>query len=443
VEVIKDDTKTKKKAASASAPKSNPSSSPAAEQQDYQLLNLIDLAKRAQPDVAGVRVPFVQPSQDSNKRKSSAIDGILHYQVEVPVASMVDTNGDDVIDDDDAPPASSSSRTETYTIATPADHCVALCYHEDGTENDGDEDSEPLMQILDPSDPVLSTGGLFQKAGETLEVWFGQNLVLRNTPKTLTVMGDLDRVCDLLKQGLMPKDYITKMNDKEDGGDDGDFDSVDIPIPGAEDPTKEVSRQQLQAMMKQLQEEDTTEEEDDAFFDALVKQTLGDDYVEEEQQGASVMDEELLALFDISDDPNSLFGMFDEDNSTKGKKGKSNKAADVSISEQDAMDEVNEIKQMIASLKQETGVDVLEQMTLEEESFAERLFAFEHDGRQYSLVRMLNPTILVGKEDSVRGGGRHMLLSAQETAKVMPTLQTLCQEEYHNLLAGDKSSEDN
>ena len=96
-----------------------PSKESSASELEYEWINLIELAKRAQPDVAKVRVPFLV-NDNNNQKYVNGIDGILHYLVEVPVQDE-DSTG-------------SSMRTEKYTIATPADHCVAICFHNDNEQ---------------------------------------------------------------------------------------------------------------------------------------------------------------------------------------------------------------------------------------------------------------------------------------------------------------------
>ena len=54
----------------------------------------------------------------------------------------------------------------------------------------------------------------------------------------------------------------------------------------------------------------------------------------------------------------------------------------------------------------------------------EVLLSFEQDGRQYNLVRMLDPILLVGKEDKEQPQNR-LLLTPEESDKVMPILEDL------------------
>lgn len=67
-----------------------------------------------------------------------------------------------------------------YTIGSPCDYAVALCYFE------GDEQLVPLE--LD--DPLMDD--VFPIAEEIIEEEFGEELVLLRTPQTLTLVGELE-----------------------------------------------------------------------------------------------------------------------------------------------------------------------------------------------------------------------------------------------------------
>ena len=60
-----------------------------------------------------------------------------------------------------------------------------------------------------------------------------------------------------------------------------------------------------------------------------------------------------------------------------------------------------------------------------EDEEVEVLVAFEQDGRQYNLVRMLDPMLLVGKMDEKGGSDRRILLTPQESDSVMPVLEEM------------------
>ena len=54
----------------------------------------------------------------------------------------------------------------------------------------------------------------------------------------------------------------------------------------------------------------------------------------------------------------------------------------------------------------------------------EILLSFEHKGTEYSLVRMLDPILLVGKED-IENPSRRILLTPEEADRVMPALEEI------------------
>lgn len=67
-----------------------------------------------------------------------------------------------------------------YTIGSPCDYCVALCYF------DGDDQLVPIElddELMDDIFPV---------AEEIIEDEFGEELVLLRTPQTLTLVGELE-----------------------------------------------------------------------------------------------------------------------------------------------------------------------------------------------------------------------------------------------------------
>ncbi len=57
-----------------------------------------------------------------------------------------------------------------------------------------------------------------------------------------------------------------------------------------------------------------------------------------------------------------------------------------------------------------------------EEEEVEVLLSFDHRGKEYNLVRMLDPVLLVGKEDAERPDLR-VLLTPDESEKIMPILE--------------------
>lgn len=60
----------------------------------------------------------------------------------------------------------------------------------------------------------------------------------------------------------------------------------------------------------------------------------------------------------------------------------------------------------------------------DEEEEVEILLSFEHDGKEFNLVRLLDPVLLVGKPDPANPQGR-VLLSPEESDTVMPLLEEM------------------
>jgi hypothetical protein len=71
--------------------------------------------------------------------------------------------------------------------------------------------------------------------------------------------------------------------------------------------------------------------------------------------------------------------------------------------------------------------------TDDQENAAERLFSFEHEGRVYSLIRMLDQTIFVGKDDPASPAPRRLLLTSKESEKIIPQITKLFKEELDDL----------
>ena len=58
------------------------------------------------------------------------------------------------------------------------------------------------------------------------------------------------------------------------------------------------------------------------------------------------------------------------------------------------------------------------------EEEVEVLLSFEHRGKEFNLVRLMDPILLVGKPDPERSDLR-ILLTPQESANVMPILEEM------------------
>lgn len=73
---------------------------------------------------------------------------------------------------------------------------------------------------------------------------------------------------------------------------------------------------------------------------------------------------------------------------------------------------------------------------IDDDEEVEVLLSFEQDGRQYNLVRLLDPILLVGRVDEEEPQNR-MLLTPQESDKIMPVLEEMFldfREDYEDMI---------
>jgi len=59
------------------------------------------------------------------------------------------------------------------------------------------------------------------------------------------------------------------------------------------------------------------------------------------------------------------------------------------------------------------------------EEEVEVLLSFEHRGKEFNLVRLLDPILLVGRVDADGAPDNRILLTAEESASVMPILEDM------------------
>lgn len=85
-----------------------------------------------------------------------------------------------------------------YTVGSPCDYAVALCYFDEGEQLVPIELDEDLMDLI------------FPVAEAIIEDEFGEELVLLRTPQTLTLVGELE------------ENDEDEAEDEEDGGDDSE-----------------------------------------------------------------------------------------------------------------------------------------------------------------------------------------------------------------------------
>lgn len=141
--------------------------------------------------------------------------------------------------------------------------------------------------------------------------------------------------------------------------------------------------------------------EEDEFFDSFFSKELGDDYKEKYLVEDPVMDKKVEELMDLFTFP----GFGSRKNETEG-----------------ILNILKEIEHDAKIAQQYSGP----------EQAALRLVGFEGpDGKPYSLMKMLKPTILVAKDDGSLAPDQRLLLTKDEAKQIIPILER----EFKNELA--------
>lgn len=285
-----------------------------------------------------------------------------------------------------------------YTIGTPHDHTVGIV----GPDPNDDDDDEEALVVLDDSHELMDD--LFRVASMHVSDASDDKLRLKRTPGTLTIQGDLDAFAE---QGRTAREAQKRalFGDENDDDDDGASwrDALfDMELP--DDPREE-----------------------DAWVEATFRKYLGREYVELGDATESDDDDdyaELAGLFD------SVLGADDDDAELASLLKDALEIKD----DDDDDDEIDESDG--ASSPERTKPST----TDEGDAFAERLYTFFYKDKPYSLVRMTQPAVIVGREDGVES--RRVLLTPEEARIILPQLETLCREELANVLPNDGSSTD-
>ena len=248
-----------------------------------------------------------------------------------------------------------------YMIATPHDHTVGLCYTNEKTGK--------LVFLSD--DIILNKKDLslmddvFKIASMELSKTFDDQLKLRRTPGTLTIEGELDK-------------YIELVWNQNKG-----------------QTSKKKSRLKNMLIDAAVLTEDEEKNEDD-FFESTMRALLGDDYDDDDDDDDIEIDSEIMELFDSFDDNN------EEDFKTLMK--------EIFFNQEDVKGDDDDVSSPFS--KSEDRMN----------SYAERLLSFNCDGKQFSLVKMTQPAIILGREDS-EVENRRILLTPQESLTIMPKLE--------------------
>jgi len=264
----------------------------------------------------------------------------------------------------------------SYMIATPHDHSVVFCYKNDKTGKlvvlsdytigSIDQHKEEM------EDSKAFLDDIFKIASLQLSKMFDDQLKLRRTPHTLTIEGDLGKFTNL----------------------------------AWEEQKKEQSPNQRRKNFENLWMETgllaTDENDVDEFFESTMKDFLGDDYDDDDDEDDEEIDAELLEMFHVFDENNEddiksfMRDIFFKDETT-----------DVSEVPEDNADDLDAQKR---------------------NAYAEQLLSFQCDGKLISLVKLTQPSIIVGREDPVVPS-RRVLLTPAESNVLIPELEKMIREE--------------
>lgn len=278
-----------------------------------------------------------------------------------------------------------------YGIAVPFDDAVAIIVQErnqDNSENDK-KNSAVSVTYVDPDkyDENDEYQELMEIMAAQVQKELGEEFMLRKTPKVLTISGGLGRITDNWEQSLLGK-----------------------PAP-ADDFLKSF----------QLGEESLDEEIND--FMAFMRNELGDEEFEKTLRDEPDEDDQLLMkLFDIP-------GLGDRKDDKAG-------LEELIKSMEDDLDDDKGVNAQAKQFEPDTGGLSLKLIS----------FEFPNSAKSYSLVKLLEPYVLVGKYCEVEGEPgftvsdegnqefvakdvRFDLLSSDEERLLIPKLERLCQKD--------------
>lgn len=276
-----------------------------------------------------------------------------------------------------------------YGIAVPFDDAVAIIVQERNQDN-GQNDKTVSVTYVDPDkyDEMDEYQELMEIMAAQVQKELGEEFMLRKTPKVLTISGDLSRITENWEQTLLGK-----------------------PAP-AED------------FLKSLQLGEESLDEDISDFMAFMRKELGDEEFEKTWREEPDEDEKLLAkLFDVP-------GLGDRKDDAGG-------LEELIRSMEDDLDDEKGIDAQAKQFEPDTGGLSLKLIS----------FEFPNSAKSYSLVKLLEPFVLVGKycevdgtpgftvsgedanEELVVKDVRFELLSSDEERLLIPKLESLCQKD--------------
>jgi len=266
----------------------------------------------------------------------------------------------------------------TYGIGMPFDHAVAIIEQtpKDSPSFESAEDTQIRYINPDKYEEEEDSQELMEVMAKQVQETLGDDLMLRKTPKVLTISGDLNKYTDNWEMNLMDKPV-----------------AVDDLMEGMDDFVKAAFQE------KEDDAVDEAEDKEMAEFYAFMRSELGDEEFEKTLNEEMPDEDKALAKmfeFELSED---MFAETPEDDLAKAK------------------------EEALSFHPDSDGV-------------ALKLIAFEFGDRSksYQLVKLLQPFPLLGKkiEEAAENGIRFELLTPQEEEAIIPKLQAACQEDLAN-----------
>ena len=301
---------------------------------------------------------------EGSERKMSPLDASLSMEPELSMVTF------DFVDTQTSENRSIECRLsfmlekdgEHYCIGTPVDSQVAVfCEGDDSGSYFMDPDNDDNLELME-----MAAAAFNKEYGDMTQITF------KRTPRSLTVVGDLD---------IVTSDWRKETN-----------------VPEEEKPINIVGD-----LLEEMRSSEDSKE-DDEFFDAFFKKELGENYEQEflvpdDEIDAQV--EEMMPLFNIP-------GIGTEQKDEEGMKKIFEEIYNDVKSEGDSDNSSNE------------GAET-----------ALRLVGFPGpDKKSYSLVKLIQPMILVAKEDNSLEFDQRRLLSPEEAKTIVPQLEADFKEEF-------------
>jgi hypothetical protein len=261
-----------------------------------------------------------------------------------------------------------------YGIAVPFDDPVAIVQEITKNNDDNDDDNTSSSEVIyiDPDNYEAEDEHqeLMEIMAAQVQDQLGEEFQLRKTPKVLTISGGLGKITDHWERDLMPKS----------------------------------------ATIEELMEQDMEEDEEIAEFYQFMKQELGEEEFEKTmKEELTEEDKEMAKFFDIP-------GLGTQKDDLVGLEAMMQSIADD-----------------VENLNENDGVEeAAKEFQPNTDGVSLKLIGFnfaDGSGKSYSLVKLLQPYVLIGKYIEEQEDIRFELLTPEEEQVLIPKLEELCQED--------------